>query len=130
MPGWPCATWRVMSAGRKAGLLSGRDGSRTREPVERHGRGTSPHRPGGLLLCRRPLCLIQSLLHPASQALQCSPPPSNRPIPYHSHRLNLVLCVLLQPILGDGLFSAVVPLSKEVRELQKSHAHPPTTPIC
>jgi hypothetical protein len=40
------------------------------------------------------------------------------------HRLNLVRCGLLLPIRGDALFSAVVPLSREVWNLQKSHAHP------
>ena len=65
-------------------------------------------------------CPSLSLLPPVSRGLQCSPPRSSRPM----HRLNLVRCGLLLPIRGDALFSVVVPLSREVWNLQKSHAHP------
>ena len=51
-------------------------------------------------------------------------PPSSRPILHHSPHLSPVLCGLLLPIRSDALLSAVVPLSREVRRLQKSHAHP------
>jgi hypothetical protein len=109
-----------MRAGWRAGVTSGRPGTRTSWLAERNGRLARPHRAKVPLLCRRRFCPALSLLHPVSRFLQCSPPRSGCPI----HRLNPVLCGLLLPIRGDALLSAVVPLRREVRSLQKSHAHP------
>ena len=109
-----------MRAGWRAGVTSGRPGTRTSWLVERNGRLARPHQANRLFPRRRRLCPTLSLLPPVSRGLQCSPPRSSRPM----HHLNLVRCGLLLPICGDALFSAVVPLSREVWNLQKSHAHP------
>ncbi len=68
-----------------------------------------------------------SLPRPLSQRPHRSLPPSCRPITHCLHHLKLVRRVLLRPIRGDALSSAVVPLSREVWVLQKSHAHPRET---
>src|SRR5947209_6501103 len=129
MPCWRCATSPVMTGGRKAGPLSGACGASRMRPHERNGRW------GPALLVRRPHLLRRRffphlrLPRPLSQRLQRSLPPSSRPITARPLHLNLVLCVLLRPIRGDALSSAVVLLRREVLVLQKSHAHPPLYPL-
>ena len=116
---WRCVISPVMTAGRKAGRPSVGCGASRRRLYARNGRFVPrslvrvPH------LLRRRSCPHLSLPHPVSQRPHRSLPPSSRP-----HHLNFVPCILLRPIRGDALSSAVVPLSREIWVLQKSHAHP------
>jgi len=114
-----------MHAGWRAGVTSGRAGTRTSWRASRNGRLARPHQANRLFPRRRRLCPSLSLLPLVSRVLKCSPPRSSRPM----HRLNLVRCGLPLPIRGDALFSAVVPLSREVWNLQKSHAHSKAAPL-
>src|SRR5256885_2180536 len=124
MPCWPCATWPVMTVGRKAGTPSGAGGASKRWPHEPNERCVPLHLVRVPHLLGRRYLPQRSLPPPVSHHPSRSLPSSRRPIIARPHHLNLVLCVLLRPIRGDALFCAVVPLSREVWVLQKSHAHP------
>jgi hypothetical protein len=122
---WRCAIWPVMSAGGRAGGPSGSSGARTSKPAAHNGPFALAQQAARLLLCPRQRSAPLSLLLPVSERFQCSLFPSRGPSLPH---LNPVHCVLLRPIRGDGLCSAVVPLRRAVWVLQKSHAHP--EPFC
>src|SRR5205809_4765363 len=124
MPYWPCATWPVISGGRKDGLPSGRSGASRRRPSERTGRFV-PLRLGPVPpLLGRWFFPQPSLPPPLSRRPRRSVLQSRRPSSLHPHCLNPLRCVLLLPTRGDALSSAVVPLSRAILGLQKSHAHP------
>src|SRR6266568_2536441 len=129
MPCWPCGTSPVMTAGRKAGPPSAGCGASRRRPHEPNGRFIPlPLTRGSHVRHRRGFPHL-SPPRPLSQRPHRFLPPSRRRITHGPHHLNLVRCVLLRPIRGDALSSAVVPLSREVWVLQKSHAHPLKKPI-
>src|SRR5437588_6728449 len=111
---WRCVTSPVMTAGRKAGLPSVVGGASRRRLHACNGRFIPRCLVRVSHLLYRRFCPHLSLPRLVSQRPHRSLPRSSRPITHCPHYLNLVRCVLLRPIRGDALSSAVVPLSREV----------------